>query len=131
MKLSGNTTGGFFDRNDFFSSNIPAFTIEGQEQLGTSLGFAGSIVQTVIIVCFFSLKMFFMFDGRDLIVTQGVHLDMYELHEKLDLEENELNFAFMVENSNDKQPKDDPNFVEWHPKLITSNGVVDTEVTML
>jgi hypothetical protein len=37
----------------------------------------------------------------------------------------------MVENSNDKQPKEDPNFVEWQPKLITSNGTVDLVETRL
>jgi hypothetical protein len=56
---------------------------------------------------------------------------MFELNEVLDLQENGLNFAFMVQNSNDKLPREDPNFVEWKPKLVISDGDIDLEVILL
>jgi hypothetical protein len=57
----------------------------------------------MVVFSYFILKMIFLSEKRDLIVTEGTEQDVFEPGQYLDLTEKGLNFAFSVINFTDKE----------------------------
>jgi hypothetical protein len=93
---SGSKVGNLFDSRDNYAKQIPAFTIEGEEVLGTSMGMLGSYIQYAVIIAYFGLKMSHLVTGHELIVTQSNDLDSFEPDEVFDFKDNDFKLAFGV-----------------------------------
>jgi hypothetical protein len=52
----GKNIGSFFDKWDFFASPVPSFNMEGEEQVGTSIGCLFSILATITIIFYASVR---------------------------------------------------------------------------
>jgi hypothetical protein len=85
VKIKGRETGNIFDRRDNYAKTIPAFTIETEESLGTSMGMIGSYIQYITILSYFVLKMIYLNKRHDLIVTNTLESDVFDPLEVLQL----------------------------------------------
>jgi len=112
----GRIIGNFFDRHDMFSSAVPAFNIEGQEQVGTRIGCFFSIIMTVFILSVGSFKAMVLVTRKNPGVAQYLLEDAFSKNFTIDL--NDLSFAFYVHDADTNEPLDDPNHVEWSPMLM-------------
>jgi hypothetical protein len=94
--FTGKNSGNFFDKRDRFAKTIPAFTIEGTETLGTSMGCLGSYTRISIFIAFACMKAMYLVTQHELVVTTTQITDAYGPKEPLNLEENGVHFAFTV-----------------------------------
>ena len=60
------------------------------------MGVMFTYLHVVIILSYFCLKMIFLVNGQELIVTQSIELDSFDPLEPIDLKDQDFNFAFVV-----------------------------------
>jgi hypothetical protein len=54
--MPGKKVGHYFDNHDCFKQNVSSFNIEGQEHIGTTLGFILSVLVVVFVVVYAGIK---------------------------------------------------------------------------
>ena len=64
-KKNGREVGSFFDQNDYFSSSVPGFNIEGTERVGTSLGCMLSVVMWTAFLVYTTYKALVCFTRQN------------------------------------------------------------------
>lgn len=105
----------FFDRYDFFSSQIPRYNMEGKETVGTSIGFCLTVLMAIIL-CVFAGSRFYFFINRTKPYITSIPVHKSDSDETVDL--NKINFqvAFgvrKIKQNLDREPIHDPNYVEF------------------
>jgi hypothetical protein len=95
------------------------------------IGLLLSIFMTVIILAYGTIKFYQLVIKHNPLISVSVNKDVYSKKEALNLEKNKLFFAFSVNNFYGREPKDDPNFVDWLPQLVESDGNVNDVYTPL
>ena len=65
----GKITGNFFDRFDYFAEPVPSFNMEGSNRVGTSIGLISTIMMTIVVLCYTTVKLIICIGKTDVQVT--------------------------------------------------------------
>ena len=108
-------TGTLFDEYDMFSVPVNSFHLEGQEKIGTSIGFIFSIFMSLVVLSQVIVQGYICATKDRPLFTQTTLENGRNYTDTVDLKKFNFTIAFGVRNANTKAFLHDPNYVEFVP----------------
>jgi hypothetical protein len=109
------TLGKSFEKYDLFSQPVPRFHIEGQQRIGTGIGFCLTILLVTLLISYSTIRGLILVTGdRPQISSFTIHNER-KPEDLTDLNEKKFKVAFAVQKlaRNTPSPANDPDFIEW------------------
>ena len=103
--MDGRKIGNFFDRNDTFSVQVPAFNMEGENVIGTLTGFILTVFFFLVILSYGVFKFIHLYTKKNPLITTILLSDEWSLEDAIDLHEENAVFAFAIQDFYSREPK--------------------------
>jgi hypothetical protein len=87
----------FFDHFDMFGTGPPQFTIDGKQQVGTSMGIVATLFISVVMLTYSILKGYQLAIKHNPSISVSYKSDVYSSEEEpLDLDNHNFRFMFAL-----------------------------------
>ena len=100
-------------RIDRFGKNVPAFNIDGKDQVSTLIGGLLSITIRMLALGYGLTTLLDLIDKQNPTINQYYKASSYGPNDELDFQEFNFKFAVGVEGYFDRKPRHDPRYVKW------------------
>ena len=105
-----------------FGRRLPTFNLKGNEMVKTSSGGVMTVSIAFIMFIYATLKFSHLIDKHNPNLAQYVEPNVYDMNERLNLNDINFRFAFTIEGYLEKTMKADPAYVKY---LVRIFGIKD------
>ena len=113
-------------RIDRFGKNVPAFNIDGHDQVSTLVGGLLSITIRMLALGYGLTTLLDLIDKQNPTINQYHKASSYGPNDELDFKEFSFKFAVGVEGYFDRKPRHDPRYVKWLARVYYYDNADDS-----
>lgn len=105
---------------DSFGKDVPAFNIKGESKVKTIFGGVATIAVLTVTLAYAVIKALHLASKQNPQINENYINDFYAATEKVRPHEVDFKAAFSIESFYTRLPINDPHYVKWIAKYITS-----------
>ena len=114
--------GNIMRRLDTFGQDVPAFNLRGENRINTVCGGVITTIIFTIVLIYCSVKGLDFYDKRNPQISQLITKEHFGQDDKVNLSENNIQFAFSVEGYSDQESKIDSRYVKYLVRTFGYRG---------
>ena len=112
------TFNNILDTIDLFKLELPNYNLRGRQAVSSVAGGIVTVAIFTLMMLYANIKFFHFLTRYNPNISSHLQTNYFSSEDRIDLKENNLRFAFIVEGYQDEKVKDDPAYVKYLVRMF-------------